>query len=247
MPASREEAAPSAPPVAQLVAEVPPADEAVVLPSPDAMSVPVSVAEAILSPATSCAPRAIMPPPPPSQADAEPVAAEEKPASAPVTSAGSADEWVRLAATWQPSSQTWGPLVDSWKESGRKKPAPAAISKPAPAPAPEISSVTVQEELEPAPSEPVEREAERPKARSSAIAVKSYRTEAEPASRPQGQSGLWPLIAFNAVFDTLLFLVWPLRGWLRSRGGRNFLAGLGILCMLAAVALVANDWFGWTR
>jgi hypothetical protein len=54
---------------------------------------------------------------------------------------------------------------------------------------------------------------------------------------------LWPLVWFNRLFDLLLM---PLGRWARGPAGRNLLGTVGVLCLLAALALVALDWCGWT-
>src|SRR5436305_2011466 len=57
---------------------------------------------------------------------------------------------------------------------------------------------------------------------------------------------LWPFAVIDTLFGVLLYLVWPVRGFLRSPAGRSLLGGAGVLCLLAAAAWAALDWFGWT-
>jgi hypothetical protein len=57
---------------------------------------------------------------------------------------------------------------------------------------------------------------------------------------------LWPLVAFNQVFDIFLRL-WGAPGrWFCGRAGRFVLGAMGLLCLLAAGALVLADGMGWT-
>ena len=63
---------------------------------------------------------------------------------------------------------------------------------------------------------------------------------------PERSVLLWPLVAFNVVFDAFLTPWGPLGAGLKNRGGRNFLAFVGVLCLLGAIALGLIDWFGWT-
>jgi len=57
---------------------------------------------------------------------------------------------------------------------------------------------------------------------------------------------LWPLAAFNVVFDVFLLPWGPIGRWLRGAAGRNLLAVVGLLCLAAAAALALADWYGWT-
>jgi hypothetical protein len=57
---------------------------------------------------------------------------------------------------------------------------------------------------------------------------------------------LWPLAWLNGLFDLCLLPLGPLGRWFRGSAGRNLLGTVGVLCLLAALALVALDWFGWT-
>jgi len=60
---------------------------------------------------------------------------------------------------------------------------------------------------------------------------------------------LWPLVAFNWLFDLLTYLLGPLGSWLRSNAGRNILGWLGIVMIFGALGWAIADWYGidWTR
>jgi hypothetical protein len=60
-------------------------------------------------------------------------------------------------------------------------------------------------------------------------------------------AALWPLVAFNVVFDLFLAPWGPPGRWFRGTAGRNLLGVVGFLCLAGATVLAAADWLGWTR
>jgi hypothetical protein len=53
---------------------------------------------------------------------------------------------------------------------------------------------------------------------------------------------LWPLKFANGAFDVFTHLLGPLGSWLRQPSGRNFLGWLGLVLLLAAIALQVVMW-----
>jgi hypothetical protein len=67
--------------------------------------------------------------------------------------------------------------------------------------------------------------------------------------RKRAPIALWPLIAFNAVFDWFLSWFGPPGRWACGPSGRTLMGSAGVLMFVAAVAwgvLDWYDWFGWT-
>ena len=56
---------------------------------------------------------------------------------------------------------------------------------------------------------------------------------------------LWPLAAVDTAFDSFLALTGPIGRPLRAGSGKSVLAFLGVVGLLAAVAVSLADWFGW--
>jgi hypothetical protein len=71
--------------------------------------------------------------------------------------------------------------------------------------------------------------------------------EAPPATPPAASRPVvvWPLVAFNVVFDVFLTPWGPPGKWLKGKKGRNFLAAVGFLCLAGAAALAVADGIGW--
>jgi hypothetical protein len=183
------------------------------------------------------------------------VVANDSPDEQPVEPAdGNAEEWVPLRSSWQPSAQTWGPLARQWQaqqESRTKRSRPHAE---APDHAPGARSFreadheeSVQEEGEALRPLPSSWKADARAATPVAVAppTKPVETPAS-ADQPPLPIALWPFAAIDTVFDTLLKLTGPAGRGLRSPGGKSVLGGIGVLAFVAAAALLAADWFGWT-
>jgi hypothetical protein len=161
--------------------------------------------------------------------------------------------WVPLRSNWRPSSQTWGPLAESWQRARQELARPEGGAPAAEAAAPQPPAAPT----EPAPPPTVD---DRPWAEGAAAVepgelpatVAGYLKTAPGPSEPEADAGppppwwCWPLLLLNGAFDLLLLPLGPLGAWLRGRGGRNVLAAVGLLCLAAAAALAAGDWFGWT-
>jgi hypothetical protein len=186
------------------------------------------------------------------------------------------EEWVPFQSSWQPSEQTWKPLAQSWEQARTPTPAPAPYAPPppagpslyqeppatvpapvpAPAPAPREfprpSSpagpvvVTQTSRVEPAAPPPPPLRPEPP----TVPAPAKNPPPATPAPAAPAKRGypvvLWPLVAFNVVFDLFLIPLGPLGDWFKGRNGRGLLGAVGALCFLAAAALAVADEFGWT-
>ncbi len=159
-------------------------------------------------------------------------------------------EWVPFQSSWQPSAQTWGPLAESWRQA-QPGPAPTPAAGPPIPPLPPMprrpaqpSGPTVQTET----VEVQEYPAETPPRAEQAAPIAPAPTPAPAPAPPKPGTPviLWPLVAFNAVFDVFLLPLWPLRGWLRRPSGGGVLAAAGVLCLLAAALLLLADWNGWS-
>jgi hypothetical protein len=183
---------------------------------------------------------------------------EEAPAApppavpAPPRPATEPEVWVPLQSSWKPSPQTWQPLAENWQQAlaalGHD---PAAPARPVTPPANVVSARAATPEpppLAPAAKAPPAGEPI-PTPRAVVPPPRPAPAPAQPApaaSAPPVSAWLWPLVWFNAVFDLCLVPFGAPGKWLRGRGGRTVLGGLGILSLLAAAALAAADWFGWT-
>ncbi|MFO0876779.1 MAG: hypothetical protein U0840_05345 [Gemmataceae bacterium] len=58
---------------------------------------------------------------------------------------------------------------------------------------------------------------------------------------------LWPAVLFNATFDVCLLPLGPVGKWFKEPTGRGVLGTIGLLAVVAALALAAADGIGWTR
>lgn len=67
--------------------------------------------------------------------------------------------------------------------------------------------------------------------------------ERKAADRP---GWLWPLVFCNDSYDRIAVRLGGPGLWLMRPGGRNLVGWVGLLCLAAAAALAALDWFGWT-
>ena len=176
------------------------------------------------------------------------------------------DDWIRLASSWQPSPQTWQPLAESWQQARptppvRRAPDPRPVefapvheeyNPPSPPPAPPVQPHVQLPEPEPRREEVILPPAPRVPDAQSEVAPKAAPRPRRPSAPPAPTSDaptpwvLWPLVAFNLLFDLVLLPWGPLGRGFRTRAGRNLLGILGLLCLAAAAALGAADWFGWT-
>jgi hypothetical protein len=141
------------------------------------------------------------------------------------------EEWVPLRSSWQPSAQTWKPLAERWGQAQPEHtppPEPPIVMPPRPAPAGPVVMTQTAPEPAPAPA-PAPAPPPRPIAE----------------SKPPRPWPLLPLVWFNAAFDVTLLPWGPLGRWLRGPSGRALLGTVGILCLLAAAALVVADRAGW--
>ena len=163
-------------------------------------------------------------------------AADLKPrvvADDPPAEAKKPDDWVPLAAAWKPSARTWKPLSDAWKQA-QASVAPPEAHEPSLAPEP-----TPDAAPEPPPMPAAASPPEPPAAAPPVVGM--------PRLTVGRWSPVWALAAFNAGFDFCL-TPWGAPGrWLRGRAGRWLLAAVGLVCLAAAVGLIAADRFGWTR
>ncbi|MGL4552170.1 MAG: hypothetical protein ACRC33_13400, partial [Gemmataceae bacterium] len=144
----------------------------------------------------------------------------------------SGDEEAPFESSWQPSAQTWGPLAETWRQN---HPTPASPSFPAyvppsMSPAPSVWTQTVV--ISDAPS-------------SHEIPSPAPTPAPAPPARPDTPAFLWPLVAFNACFDVLLWPLGPAGGWLRGPSGGGVLATVGVLGLAGAAALAVLDGIGW--
>jgi nicotinate-nucleotide--dimethylbenzimidazole phosphoribosyltransferase len=194
--------------------------------------------------------------PPAEPPNPPPARAEPKPAK-------DAETWVPLRANWKPSAQTWGPLAESWQKARDTlvpSPKPPPEREPAPEPAPKMP-VQI---LAPAPA-PVPKSVAAPAVEVAPAAAPPQRRvepapaadrRAEPAGPPAQPAPstdraplpwwAWPPALLDGAFD-LVLSPWGAPGrWLRSLSAKNFLGIVGVLCLVAAAALSAADWFGWT-
>lgn len=138
-------------------------------------------------------------------------------------------DWVPLRSSWQPSAQTWKPLAETWEQS--KAPPPP---EPRPAHGPRVQT----------------REAPPPVVVATSPAPQATPPTPPPlppATKPRRPVILWPLVAFNVVFDVFLWPLGPLGTWLKRPAGRSFLGTIGLLCLVAAVALAVADHVGWAK
>ena len=144
-------------------------------------------------------------------------------------------DWVPLRSSWQPSAQTWKPLAETWQQTQAPAESPQEQQPEVPAWTPEREDRLPASELPDAFIPPAP-----------AVA---------PRQTPQPSAARTPLVWFNQTFDACLLPLGPAAGWLKRPSGRNFLAVVGLLCLMAAGALVAAQWsgfeglegLGWTR
>lgn len=191
-------------------------------------------------------------------------AEDDEPPQVPEFHAPNPDDWIKLAATWQPSPQTWAPLAETWKHSARTLPQAPRVEPVAEETA--VPSRPSKLRVPPTPLEmplsPPVRETEGPPlAPPKASSPASQQEAVPPAWEDIPPRYLWLLVVFNKVFDVGLMLFGPLGEWLKGRMGRNLLGGIGMVCLVLAVACLAadnsgylgdlqvwlGDWFGWTR
>jgi hypothetical protein len=69
----------------------------------------------------------------------------------------------------------------------------------------------------------------------------------EALRKPVVPLALWPAVLFNATFDVCLLPLGPVGKWFKEPTGRGVLGTIGLLAVVAALALAAADGIGWTR
>jgi hypothetical protein len=195
---------------------------------------------------------------------ASPAPVEEAPAAGETPdateSAAAAENWVPFRSSWEPSSLTWQPLQENWKQvqaALRHRHQEDAVNQPPSAPTPEPShppETAPPDWTSPAPAAPPAN-AEDDWAPTIPLMPTPQAPPGEqvaptptPAAGGFAPVAWWqtPLLAFNLLFDLLLWPLGPLGKWLRRRPGRNFLGFLGLLALAGAAGLALADWFGWT-
>jgi hypothetical protein len=143
-------------------------------------------------------------------------------------------DWVPLRS-WQPSAQTWKPLADRWEQA-----APPVFP---PRQSPSGPVVTTQTSHEPeTPFIPPAPRVTRPIPAPSPVPP----VPPPPTDAPPRSWALMPLVLFNATFDLVLLPWCPKGKFLRGPTGKAFLGFVGVICLLAAVALVVAEGLGWT-
>jgi hypothetical protein len=68
------------------------------------------------------------------------------------------------------------------------------------------------------------------------------------AAQPPVPALLWPVLALNWVFDSIVCLFGPLGRWLTYPHVRNAMGWLGVLMTLSAIGWAVGEWYGfdWT-
>ena len=69
------------------------------------------------------------------------------------------------------------------------------------------------------------------------------------AAGPPVPTLLWPILALDWIFDSIVCLFGPLGRWLTYPRVRNAMGWLGVLMILGAVGWAVGEWYGfdWTR
>jgi hypothetical protein len=183
-------------------------------------------------------------------------AAQAAPATAEETSQrGHAEDWVPLTSSWRPSSRTWKPLTEAWeqaqgidKETGRQgdKETRRQGDKETSGEHGQVSEPGSVVELETHSVPLVSLSPCLLVSLSSADSRPTQRATPPPSPPELMPWSLWPVVAFNYVFDACLAPWGPAGRWLKGPTGRALLGILGLLCLTAAAALAAADWIGWT-
>jgi hypothetical protein len=176
---------------------------------------------------------------PPAELPPEPESASESPAAEPVATPAPVATEKSSPASYQYDEME---SEQSSESPAQEVSAPApALDSPAPteAPAPE----EIAPKLRPVNKEVLASLAARPgRLQTELLAQQASRLESL-AERPRWW--LWPLSLPSRLFDLTTYLLGPLGRWLRSSGGHTFLGLLGILLILAAVALHLFAWLTW--
>lgn len=217
---------------------------------------PVSYSVPVVDPPARLEPRVVpaeeqqapappaLPPTPPAPEPLPPVVAAQEPGP---------DDWVRLASTWQPSAQTWQPLAQSWQAARPgTRPAPpvpapperVAETHPATPVAPARRVVAARQAPVAPPVQVAEPVAE-PEDVFVAVELEPAPPKNVPAARAKYSWWQWPFVPVNVVFDLATLPLGPLGAGLRSRVGRNLLAALGIIGLVAAAVIALADEIGW--
>jgi hypothetical protein len=161
-----------------------------------------------------------------------------------------AEEWVPLRSSWQPSPQTWGPLARQWQaqqevRTKRTRPDVEATDLRSRSAEDDDESIRQDEDaLRPLPTswKADARAVMPPPAASPPTPVETSTSNVQP---PLPVS-LWPFAAIDTIFDVLLLLTGPLGRRLRTPEGKSVLAGIGVIAIVTAAALVTADLIGWT-
>jgi hypothetical protein len=173
---------------------------------------------------------------------AAPATAETRPTG------GHTEDWVPLTSSWRPSSRTWKPLTEAWEQAqggrgeegkrgrGEEGNRNSSVVEPMVQNQGSVDSPLPLFPSSPLPIVPLTSHESRPTQRAT-----------PPAAPPELMPwSLWPVVAFNYVFDACLAPWGPTGRWLKGPTGRALLGILGLLCLTAAAALAAADWIGWT-
>jgi hypothetical protein len=165
----------------------------------------------------------------------------------PVAEASEAETWVPLRSTWQPSASTWPPLAESWHQANSgatplAAPGPIADSRPNPTPPQSAEPAINVEKSVPVPAGETVIGTEN--AENQAPGGPQLSVSAQDA--PSAVSWpLLPLVWFNQGFDACLAPFGAPGRWLCGRG-RVVLGFIGLACLAAAAAIVANTGMGWS-
>jgi hypothetical protein len=179
-------------------------------------------------------------------------AAEAAAQAAPATAeagptGGHAEDWVPLTSSWRPSSRTWKPLTEAWQQAqGIDKETRRQGDKETSGEGGQVSDFGSVVGLEKSSVLPVSLSPCLPVSLSSANSRPTQRATPPPSPPEWTPLSLWPVVAFNCVFDACLIPWGPAGRWLKGPTGRALLGILGLLCLTAAAALAAADWIGWT-
>ena len=160
--------------------------------------------------------------------------------------------WVPLRSTWQPSAQTWQPLAESWHQTNSALPVPEAMPSPIPSPRLELSAPQASEASR--ASSGVQLGSSEPASpTTNPVSVTPTPPDAEPPLRLSAEDApvagprlLLPLLWFNQGFDACLAPLGPPGRWLCGPRGRGMLGFVGLMCLVAAVAIAVCARMGWT-
>jgi hypothetical protein len=183
-----------------------------------------------------------------------------EPMAEPASAEG--DMWVPLRSTWKPSAQTWQPLAESWQQARGEMPAPALTPEPIVNPFLELGPAPREVILPPQPAAsmpdvivqriPAGSASHLSQASTGATPMPAETIPAEPRLTLSAEDApvlvpgfLLPLVWFNQGFDACMAPLGAPGRWLCSSAGRQILGALGVLSLIAGVAILAGARMGW--